>query len=87
MITKVQGYTSFNGIKNVKPHKVARKIVSTEKNAPKGLSSPIRMEDAIDDLLKAGEKRFDNSNGSEKLTAMLFTAGTVTAALDLGFSR
>ena len=87
MITKVQGYTGFNGIKNVKPHKVARKVVNMEQKTPKGLSSPIRREDAIDDLVKAAEVRFDNSNSSERLTAMFFSAGTVTAALDLGFSR
>lgn len=86
MITGIQGYTSFNGIRSVKPQKVARKVVSMEKSAPKGLSSPIRREDAIDELIKAGEKRFDESNKSEQILSTTVLSGAVVATIDFGFS-
>lgn len=82
MITAIQSYTNFNGIRNVKPQKVARKVVNMEKNAPKGISSPLRREDVIDEFENAIDKRFDNSNLSEKLTFLSCAAGTVIWALD-----
>lgn len=77
MITAVQSYTNFNGIRNVKPQKVARKVVNMEKNAPKGIFSPLRREDALDELENALDKRFDNSNTFEKASHLSVLGSTV----------
>lgn len=87
MIRAIQGYnTNFYGVKNIKPQKVARNIVNTKNELPKGLTSSIRREDALDELGRALEKRFDditNKPSSPQYTTMMFSLlGGITYSLD-----
>ena len=88
MIRAIQGYnTNFTGLKNLKPQKMARKVVNANEKMPKGLSSPVRCQDVFDDMEKAINDRFDNSNIFEKSLATIASSGALTYTIDTGFLR